>query len=228
MAKVFFSAAVADMRNKLGGVVYARNRYGAYSRNYVLTVNPGTPAQLTHQALFTTVSATWKTLTEAQRLSWREAALRVMRRDIFGNQNNLTGSQYFNKINLEYYLVNGSLLTNPPTLREIPIFKGLTLALDVGLLQLNVGLTTNNLTNQYAAVIRATSSQSQGAIFFKNLYYRIRIRSNAANLPVNVYADYLAKYGGFISGTRVGVQLYIVDKTTGLRSSPLNGYVDVP
>jgi len=228
MAKVIFSAAIADMRNKLGSVVYARNRYGAYTRAYKLTVNPGTPDQLTQQAVFTTVSGTWKTLTESEREQWRQAALKVKRKDIFSNQSNLTGLQYFNKLNLEYYLVNGSVLNLPPVLREIPLFSGMQLSLNIGLSELVISFAKNNLTNQYAVRVRATSEQSQGAIFFKNLYYGITIINDATAFPSNVYAAYIAKYITFTSGTRVGIQVYAIDKTTGLRSSPINGYVDVP
>ena len=228
MAKVHFSAAISEMRNKLGGSVYARNRYGAYVRNYVATIPPNTVYQLDMQAVFALVSGSWKTITGNQRELWRQATLRVVRKDVFGKQSYLTGAQYFNKLNIDFYLANTALLYEPPILREMPLFSGLQVSLNVAMSELFIDLSENNLTNEYVLNVRATSAQSQGAIFFKNKYYSIGMIMDASALPVNMYIDYIAKYVGFVSGTRVGIQVYAIDSLTGLRSSPLNTYVDVP
>ena len=46
MAKVLFSALISDMRNKLNGSVFAKNRGGSYLRTKVTPVNPQTVAQV--------------------------------------------------------------------------------------------------------------------------------------------------------------------------------------
>ena len=42
MAKIKMTAIVADMRNKLNGSVFSRNRGGAYIRTKVTPINPQT------------------------------------------------------------------------------------------------------------------------------------------------------------------------------------------
>ena len=42
MAKILTTAIVADIRNKLNGSVFSKNRYGAYVRTKVTPVNPQT------------------------------------------------------------------------------------------------------------------------------------------------------------------------------------------
>ena len=45
MAKILMTAIVADIRNKLNGSVFSKNRYGAYVRTKVTPVNPQSTAQ---------------------------------------------------------------------------------------------------------------------------------------------------------------------------------------
>ncbi len=227
MAKVHFTAAISELRNKLGGSVYARNRYGAYARNYAIPDQPNTVYQTDMRALFGAVSSYWAIITEDEREQWRQAATRVVRYDIFSNSGYLTGLQYFNKINIELMLVTDELITTPPALRSTPLFSGLELSLNIVGLDFSVDLANNLLTSEYAMVIRATPAQSQGATFFKNLYSIVDIVDDASTLPQNIFVNYISKFIGFDSASRVGVQVYSVDKTTGLRSAPINGYIDV-
>src|ERR1035437_9963437 len=52
---------------KCGNTVWQRNRYGQISYPNFIPANPRTPAQLQIRASFGSVSARWRTLTEAQR-----------------------------------------------------------------------------------------------------------------------------------------------------------------
>ena len=66
MAKIKMTAIVADMRNKLNGSVFSRNRGGAYIRTKVTPINPQTAAQVQARSLLTSLSQGFRSLSQAQ------------------------------------------------------------------------------------------------------------------------------------------------------------------
>jgi len=85
---------------KCGNTVWQRNRYGQISYPYFIPANPRTPAQLQIRASFGSVSARWRTLTEAQRISWCIAGKTKKTRRRLGRCWPLPGFNYFVKINV--------------------------------------------------------------------------------------------------------------------------------
>lgn len=70
MGLILPGAGVASS-GKVGGVVYSKNRYGAYARTRVVGTNPSTSRQTTIRTLFGNVSKAWRsTLTGVQRTAW--------------------------------------------------------------------------------------------------------------------------------------------------------------
>jgi len=228
MGKVKFSGAISEIRNKVGGVIYSRNRYGAYTRNYAFPLTSPTSYQLSQQAIFASVGVVWKTLTDSQRSAWRTVAASLKKTDIFSNQYSSTGYNFFMQLNNERVLVGQSVLSDPPVLSALPLFGGLTVVLNTGTSSFLFSLAFSNLTSNDAIVIRTTDNDSQGATFFKNMYRVIAVVSDATTMPYNAYSDFITRFSSFNNGMRIGCQIYSVNKITGLRSQPLNTFVDVP
>ena len=63
MAKIKLSAIVSEMRGKLNGSVFSKNRGGAYIRTKVTPVNPQSLAQGLVRATLTNLSQAWRGLT---------------------------------------------------------------------------------------------------------------------------------------------------------------------
>lgn len=227
MGKVKFSAAVSEIRNKVGGVVYSRNKYGAYMRGYVVPVNNNTPAQAAVRETFGEISASWKTLSNEQRSEWSSVAASLKKTDIFGSQYSSNGFQFYVQLNTERVLVGNTISAFPPEIVGIPQFSNIEVTFDYSTVDFTFNILSSNLTSNQALVIRATAPQSLGKTFFKNLYGVIAVVSDATNVPYNAFTDWVVKYATFEDNSRIGWQLYVVDKTTGLRSAPINGYVDV-
>ena len=100
MAKVQFGGGIAGMSGKLGGNVFARNKGGAYSRNWVKPTNPSTPAQQNQRNTLALKSAAWRLLTDEQRNSWKSWADDNPVLDRLGASIVLTGAQGYTKINI--------------------------------------------------------------------------------------------------------------------------------
>jgi hypothetical protein len=99
MAKVVFGGGVSAISGKMGGTVYARNKGGAYTRNFAVPTNPSTVYQEEARDRLTQYSNEWRGLTEQQRLSWNEWANTHPILDRLGATKLLTGAQAYTKIN---------------------------------------------------------------------------------------------------------------------------------
>jgi len=99
MAKV--NHILSDIRGKLGGVVYARNAFGAYVRTKVTPVNPSTNRQADVRMFLGTLASDWgQNLTPAERAAWTAYAQQTPLTDVFGNQKILSGAQMFVRTNV--------------------------------------------------------------------------------------------------------------------------------
>lgn len=99
MAKVLFGGGVSAISGKMGGTVYARNKGGAYTRNFVKPTNPATVYQEEARDRLTQYSNEWRTMTDAERLSWNTWADANPILDRLGAAKLLTGAQAYVKIN---------------------------------------------------------------------------------------------------------------------------------
>ena len=88
------------MSGKMAGNVYARNKGGAYVRNWVKPTNPATVAQQNQRNSLSLKSAAWRTLTDEQRDSWKSWADDNPILDRLGASIILTGAQAYTKINI--------------------------------------------------------------------------------------------------------------------------------
>jgi len=100
MAKVQFGGGISAMSGKLSGNVYARNKGGAYVRNWVKPTNPATTKQQNQRNTLSLKSAAWRTLTDEQRDSWKSWADDNPVLDRLGCSIVLTGAQAYSKINI--------------------------------------------------------------------------------------------------------------------------------
>jgi len=88
------------MSGKMAGNVYARNKGGAYIRNWVKPTNPASTKQQNQRNTLSLKSAAWRNLTDEQRDSWKSWADDNPILDRLGASIVLTGAQAYTKINI--------------------------------------------------------------------------------------------------------------------------------
>lgn len=74
MALIKLGALVSEVRGSIGGAVYARNRYGAYTRARTKPVDPNTALQNTYRTRMSMALTAWKALAIGQRGLWNAYA----------------------------------------------------------------------------------------------------------------------------------------------------------
>lgn len=115
MAKYLPGVAGADVRNKIGGMVFSRNRYGGYIRNRVSPVQPRSTRQVSQRSLFTYVSQYWRdTLSATNRDGWNKYAADTLLPDVFGEKKGRAGNVMFCRFNVTWMRCGGAILAAAP------------------------------------------------------------------------------------------------------------------
>lgn len=220
MAKVLFTAVVADMRNKLNGSVFSKNRGGAYIRTKVTPVNPQTTAQQNVRGAFGARSQAWGGLTEEQRQSWIDAAPSFPVTDIFGSSKILSGSQLYQKLNLNLASAGQAAITTAPTPAEMPSLVSLSLdATDGPLMTITAGIAA--VPAGHTAVLFATPNIAPGISFVKNRFRKIGTIAAAGDIDAaNILPLYQSVFADPIAGQKITVRMFLVNNNTGQAGVP--------
>lgn len=217
MAKVLFTAIVADMRNKLNGTVFSKNRYGAYTRTKVTPVNPQSTAQQLVRQYFGSHAQAWRGLTEAERQSWIDGAGQFPMFDVFGNSKILSGQALYNRLNTNLTTAGASPIATCPAPVAIPLNVITSATAAAGAGTLSVAFAASPVPADFALVIMATPPVSPGINFVKPKYRIISIQAAAATTPLALGAQYASVFGSLIAGQKVFVKGFLISTTTGQR-----------
>lgn len=228
MGKVKFSLAVSEIRNKVGSVVYSRNRYGNYVRDYVIPTDPESGAQLEQRSKFRNCMETWATLTESQRSQWNALATQLRGTDIFGNQYSRLGMQLFVQLNIERLVAIEDITLNPPVLTNIPKLGQLSISASWYSGSLIVNLIGGTLTANQSVVITCSAPASTTKNQFANERPILLVVEDATDLPVDIYPELSAKFGTPGWEVRYSIGVYVIDRPSGLRSREIWENVDTP
>jgi len=101
MALIRLGGGVADIRGSIGGWTFSRNRGGAYIRNRVVPVNPGSPYQQAIRFAVAELTTRWvEVLTDPQRIAWELYAESVPLPNSLGDPRNVGGIAMYVRSNV--------------------------------------------------------------------------------------------------------------------------------
>lgn len=221
MAKVKFSALIAEMRNKLNGSVFARNRGGAYLRNKVTPTNPQTIAQVTARSLLTSYSQAWRSLTEAQREAWKSVVDQWSRTDVFGDVVNPSGSSLYIRLNINISLAGGSAISTPPTPVGADALTALSVDASAGGGTVDVTYAPASVPADHAMYIEATPMLSPGISNANSKFRYVQTFAAATASPEDIGNAYAAKFGSLVEGQKLFIRAKLINKLTGEVSQKL-------
>lgn len=221
MAKVKFSALISEMRNKLNGSVFARNRGGAYLRNKVTPTNPQTIAQVQARSLLTSYSQAWRSLTEAQRLAWKSVVDQWSTTDVFGDVINPSGSSLYIRLNINISLAGGSAISTPPTPQGADALTALSVAAAAGAGTVAVTFAPAAVPADHALYLEASPMLSPGISNANSKFRYFATEAAAATSPAAVGTEYEAKFGDLVAGQKMFVRAKFINALTGEVSQKL-------
>jgi hypothetical protein len=229
VAKVVYSPQVGDMRNKTGGAVHTKTRFGSMVRRKVSPVQPRSTAQMNVRAGFTSLSKLWsESSMDSNRAGWIGLADSYPVKDVFGQSQKLTGHQMFVRCNraLQTLGITSPILTPPSTL-SVPYPGALTLAHDgppVTSLSLNVATPP---TAAEDSVIFATPGISPGRAGAGARFRVIGTFTSATPLPYNFRDSYVWYLGAPITGRKIFIRVVYTKKATGAQSLPSEASITI-
>lgn len=216
MAKIKLSAIVSEMRGKLNGSVFSKNRGGAYLRTKVTPVNPQSLAQGLVRNTLTNLSQAWRGLTEAERTAWNSAVSNFTSTDIFGDIKTPSGINLYTKLNLNLANIGVSPISTPPSPVSVGYVDTLSLAAAAGAGTIAATFTSVGLAAGQTVVVEATPNMSAGKNFVKSEYRVIGTFAGGAASPQAIGAMYVAKFGAMTAGQKLFVRFKCVDDATGV------------
>lgn len=107
MGLIKFGGGVASISGKIGGTVFAHNRYGSYARTFKVPVDPGTAAQTASRSRMTNASTAWRALTAPQRTAWEQYAAATPLTNRLGETIYLSGQAMYSRTNAFGLQVSG-------------------------------------------------------------------------------------------------------------------------
>lgn len=216
MAKIKLSGIVSEMRGKLNGSVFSKNRGGAYMRTKVTPVNPQSLAQGLVRSTLTNLSQAWRGLTDAQRASWNGAVSGFTGTDIFGDVKTPSGINLYNKLNLNLASIGVAPISAPPSAVSVGYVSDLDLAADASANTIAATFTAIGGTVGQTVVVEATAGVSAGKNFVKSEFRKIGTFAGNATSPQAIGAMYVARFGAMTAGKKVFVRLKFIDNATGV------------
>lgn len=225
--KIKFGSAIVDGRGKIGGHVASKNRGGAYLRTKVTPVNPQSLAQQANRVDFQTISQGWRDLTESQRKQFIAAVSDYKKTDIFGDIRVPSGSNLYQKLNMNLSYANSALISVPDAALSSPVQEPIVAAAAAGAGTFTVDIDSAALPADVALVVECTGPVGAGQSFVKNRFTKLQTAAPSASAPFNIAASYVAKYGALVAGQKIFVRTKMVNTTSGIASGYSSAVITV-
>lgn len=215
MALVLFGNGVADMRGSVAGNTFSRNRGGAYIRNRVVPLNPGSnPQNHIRQSVSNFAKAWGATLTAAQRAAWTAFAAAWPVTNKLGATIVLTGEQMYVRLNTVIYNAGGAAIADPPANLTVGSLLTLSGTFVVGASATAV-FTATPLSAGDRLQIFATAPLQPGIGFVRNRLRYITTMADATASPSTFYTPYIARFGQPLVGQQVVIECRVLRYLTG-------------
>ena len=219
MARVKYAGTGATaISGKIGGTVFTLGgSQGPFMRNWAKPRNVRNALTQGVRGLFSGISSAWQGLTAAQIDAWNGAVPNFQRRNIFGDVRNLKGNTAFQRTNNVLTSIGVANVVNPPAIVApgFTITAALLAAAQTGQ-TMTVDLTefggaTVLPTASYIKLYATTQSPKSRSYFGKSAYkYIAQYPPTTATNPLDIAADYIAKFGALVAGSKVSIAMEVV------------------
>jgi len=197
MAKVQFGGGVSNIQGSIAGNTFTRTKAGPAIRNKVKPNNPASPAQMVQRERITRLSKEWQALSEEDRTAWAASAKEQKTKGVCGNNIELTGHQYFVRVNsLRESNGDGADPNIIPAAAEFT--EGVFLSPGVAQVDISDGfvkvlLGTGAAEGQRVA-IWATAARSAGKMAYKGVMKKTYEAALTADDITNTYVDMITDW----------------------------------
>jgi hypothetical protein len=190
---------------KRGLNVSQAGQFGQISRTLAIPTNPRSPAQMAVRDNLSRVAASWRKLTEPQRVEWMAAASDVKSNSRLGQSGALSGFQLFAKLNCTLAQFGGDPVDTPPLRPQFEDLapKSLIITNTAGVVALKLTCPTSPGEN---TIVRGSKPVSQGVQVCRD-FRILGICPTPTAGASDITGLYTTRYGAPKAGTKVYVQV---------------------
>ena len=215
MAKVKFGIGPADIRGKINGSVFARNRGGAYVRTKVTPLNPQSTRQVAARNLLTSLAQGFRALSQIQITAWNEAVSQWQTTDVFGDLVSPTGLALYVRLNSNIINGGGSVISTPPAPVGAAALSDLGLTAAVTGDQFDVDFLPGSVPADHALYLESTSMLSPGINNANSRFRYIAYYDDSVTSPIDAFNRQTTKFGALVAGQKVYVRAKLINIITG-------------
>ena len=215
MAKVKFGLGVAEIRNKIGGSVFSRNKGGSYIRTKVTPLNPQSVAQVAARNLLTSLAQEFRSLSQEQITAWNSATAQWSTTDIFGDAVIPTGLALYVRLNSNIANAGGVAITVPPSPVGAAPIVDLSLTATATGDVFDLAFTPATVPANHTMYVESTSMLSPGINNANSKFRFIGAANAAAASPADLFTEQTTKFGSLVAGQKVYVRAKFINKVTG-------------
>lgn len=224
MAKIKFGVFASDVRGKLNGSVFARNRGGAYVRTKVTPLNPKSSRQIEVRARLTALAQGFRSLSQDQISAWNNAVTQWQRTDVFGDLVSPTGLALYVRLNGNLLNAGQAIISDVPAPGSVDQVSSLTLTGDESSSTLSLAATPAAVPADTTLIIEATEPLSLGINNANSKFRYIGSFAAASASPYNLATMYQAKFGTIKANQKIFIRAKYVNNLTGQTSLALASY----
>lgn len=221
MALLVPGAAVSVLSGKIGGVVFARNRGGAYARSYAIPTRVTSDSAQDVKASFAAASRGYANLTTAQIAAWDQYGQENPVSNRIGQLITLKGQSWYVGVNSRLIGANETPISVPPILPSPVIAVASNLVIDVNGDQAHIDIAEHVDDASIRVILYGARSVSAGKRYVENLYTGVYL-SNAGDsgTTLDFSAGLILKLGTIQKGVTYHIKVQMLDIRTGLVSAP--------
>lgn len=221
MGKVKYGSGIAEIRGKVGGSIYSRNKGGAYVKNFASPTNPQTALQIAVRQKLNDVSRLWSTISGSQRNNWNEVAATIAFTDSLGEAYYLSGFGLFCKCNLNLESVNIASILEPYVDMSVPkAVDGFSTDPDVNGPAMPISSDDATVPVDHSYVVHATVQHSPNKVNMNNFFKHLTYYASAAVFDTaDVAAAYEAKFGALQEDAAIQCRAKSIFNLSGMASA---------
>jgi hypothetical protein len=214
MSKIIYGPVITDSRGSIGGSTFTSTRFGSTTRARTTPARKDTARKSLITSRVAALSQRWSSLLDStQRSEWTALAAANPVTDVFGNPHELTGLQFFIRLNQRLAQAGITALDDAPADQTIsPLTTFSAVATHPSTLTLT--FTTSPLGSGLSLYVFATPNRSPGVSNFANSM--AFLLASAAN-PSSTYAAgsaYTARFGNLKQGRAIAIKAAVLSRTT--------------
>jgi hypothetical protein len=221
MALIRPGAVVGQISGRVGGVVFARNRGGAYVRNGPAPVQPRTLYQTAVRNALSTASSAWDSITEEQRTAWSEWAKLNPVKNRIGESVTLQGNAAFVQLNSRLARFGIAPVATTPAVGAPSGLLTLGLNADTGAGAFAAVFTPTPLGAHERIVIEGCNVRATAVAFVENMLVLVSAGDAASASPLDIQAEFESRLGSVAVGDHLYIRGYVLDDRNGQISGML-------